>query len=221
MSKSPSPFPLTQLTPEERVGAVATPIEHEPGLLDTLAQMEEEKEETLKKKRNYTFSIDVESLGFQGEGFAVGAVVLDHTGKEVASFYSGCPIEECRDYSETHPSLPWLKENVLPHHVETTNNPETMRDLFWDFYHAWTFTNHDFVIDCGIPVEANFLKECIEDFPTRKLPYPIHELATALYLQGKDPIGTYSRLPNELPAHQPLNDARQSARLWFENTQAL
>jgi hypothetical protein len=37
-----------------------------------------------------------------------------------------------------------------------------------------------------------------------------------MLLSGRDPLATYERLPNELPAHDPMADARQSARLWLE-----
>ena len=33
---------------------------------------------------------------------------------------------------------------------------------------------------------------------------------------GMDPMATYDRLPAELPRHDPLADARQSARLLVE-----
>jgi hypothetical protein len=44
--------------------------------------------------------------------------------------------------------------------------------------------------------------------------YPLHEVATALLIAGineKD----HPRLPDELPEHNPVNDARYSARLFL------
>jgi len=74
-------------------------------------------------------------------------------------------------------------------------------------------------VECGWPVEANFLEACIRDYPkTRNWegPYPMHEIATLMLAAGMDPMGTYERLPEELPAHEPLADVRLSARLLKE-----
>jgi hypothetical protein len=47
-------------------------------------------------------------------------------------------------------------------------------------------------------------------------PYPLHDLASILLAHGRDPLAKNERLPEELPEHDPLNDARQSARLLHE-----
>jgi hypothetical protein len=52
------------------------------------------------------------------------------------------------------------------------------------------------------------------DLSARQLgPYPLHEIASFMTAAGMDPMATYARLPDELPKHHPLADARQSARL--------
>jgi len=74
--------------------------------------------------------------------------------------------------------------------------------------------------DCSWPVEARFLARCVEnDFDKREWegPYPLHEIATVLLLAGKNPSEKFPRQENELPEHNPLNDARQSARLLLQS----
>ena len=72
--------------------------------------------------------------------------------------------------------------------------------------------------ECLWPVEARFLSACIADDARRlpTAPYPIHEIASVMLSAGMDPMGTYERTPSEMPRHNPLADARQSARLLVE-----
>ncbi len=74
-------------------------------------------------------------------------------------------------------------------------------------------------VDAGYPVEALFLAACVaDDFATRQwlAPYPLHEVQTAVTLTEYKLAD--ERRPNELPMHNPLADARQSARIWLECT---
>ena len=93
-----------------------------------------------------------------------------------------------------------------------------MRTAFWD----WWKSKQDcpvLVADCPWPVEARFLLACVEDaWPTRNWegPYPLIDVASVRLAAGLDPLGQGDRLPGELPAHDPLADARQSARLYLE-----
>ena len=69
--------------------------------------------------------------------------------------------------------------------------------------------------DCAWPVEANFLSACVKlNHKEREWqgPYPLHDLASVLLALGADALAVTERLPDELPAHHPLMDARQSAR---------
>jgi hypothetical protein len=64
-------------------------------------------------------------------------------------------------------------------------------------------------------VEANFLSACVRlNHAEREWqgPYPLHDLASVLLALGADALAVTERLPDELPAHHPLMDARQSAR---------
>ena len=79
-------------------------------------------------------------------------------------------------------------------------------------------------VECGWPVEARFLNACIEDhLETRNWegPYPLHEIATMMLSAGMNPMKTYERYDEELPAHEPLADSRLSARLLFMALQKL
>jgi len=176
---------------------------------------------------HYLFSIDVESVGLMGTPFAIGVSVRDiENQKEIDTFSARCPIESCDDYDVEHPSLEWLQKNVLPHlHTDQSmtvvKNPYELRELFWTFYKLWRKKDDVmFMTDCGVPVESYLFRLCVMDNVKERLwesPYPLFDLSNLLYFVGKDPVGTYERNPDELPAHHPLTDARQSARLWLQN----
>lgn len=162
------------------------------------------------------FSFDVESVGLYGEGFAVGYCVSDGE-KEIEAGIFNCDLF----YAEGEKAdRRWVTDNVVPH-LPSPNcfDPEELRTLFWEVLEKWKKKRAIFVVDCGYPVEYRFLKDCVEDsWEDRKLdaPYPIHEVGTALLFAGQDPLENYERLPNELPKHNPLADARQSLRLFLE-----
>lgn len=176
------------------------------------------------------FSFDVESLGLYGEGFAVGAVVFED-GKEVDSMFASCPVDKLDSYTSiknddtkcSEETIKWLQANVFPTLSEPKyQSAKEVREAFWGFYRTWKHADV-FVADCGAPVEANFLRQCVLDkYQERQwqAPYPLHELGTLLLTVGKDPTAYYNRLENELPAHNPVCDARQSGRLWIENFKA-
>ena len=170
---------------------------------------------------SYLVSIDAESLGLYGQIFAVGAVVYENN-IEIKSFYAGCDISEHHD----HPSYEWLNHNVIPHlPAPTHRNKQDVIDAFWEFYQECrSLPNVKFISDCGTPVEAFLFRTAVNNKLQSRIfsaPYPLHELGTLLFATGQEPIGVYSRLENELPAHNPVNDARQSGRLWIECCQKL
>jgi hypothetical protein len=161
------------------------------------------------------FIFDVESIGLHGDEFAVGGGI----------YVDGRPIKEF--LFATHPNMAagpdydrvWVKQNIPP--IKSTHdNTGTMRMAFWK---EWVKAKKKFpgiimAAECGWPVDARFLAKCIDDRPfERKLdgPYPLHEIATYMTAAGMDPMLTYKRLASELPPHNPLHDARQSARLLF------
>jgi hypothetical protein len=90
-----------------------------------------------------------------------------------------------------------------------------VRNGFWRTWLEWKSRGAVLVADCAWPVEARFLAACVDDNLDARTwdgPYPLHELASFMVAAGMDPMTTYDRLPDE-PQHDPLGDARQSARL--------
>jgi|SRR6185295_1647735 len=147
---------------------------------------------------------DVESNGLNGSPFAIGYVIVDELLNELDFGWCTCNVDE----KEAGESLKWLKENI-PHEVLYGGGCSQESMLRWFFGVVEANKDAILVCDCGYPVETNMLK--LAGIPV----YPLHEVATALMLCEKDPIGIFDRLPNELPKHHPLNDARQSARVWI------
>lgn len=158
---------------------------------------------------------DVESNGLHGEGFAVGWVLLDENGNEIANGYEACPPEGHVD--------PWVEENVLPRLPGTTQDTaNAVRSAFWQAWMTAKSQGATLWADCGWPVEANFLSACVADSSSRQWegPYPLHEIASIFEAAGWDAAAKHERLENET-AHHPTGDARQSARLLRKALQEL
>lgn len=155
---------------------------------------------------------DVESVGLHGEGFAVGFTVVNRNGDEVQFGIIACPPESAIGNSN---NLEWVKNNVPPL-LKTHAFPAGVRESFWHQWIGWKERGAILVADCAWPVEARFLHDCINDnFIEREWqgPYPLHDLASVILANDGDPTGKFDRLTSELPEHNPLNDARQSARI--------
>lgn len=159
---------------------------------------------------------DVESVGLHGEAFAVGYVVLNSDGVEIGSGAAACPITTALGSDEDRA---WVTENVSLAGCWMLDKPIAVRDWFWPIVQDVKASGGEVWTDCGWPVEANFLSACIADDPEARRwagPYPLLDVANVLLVAGMDPLGTYPRHANELPAHNALNDARQSARMLRE-----
>ncbi len=164
---------------------------------------------------NLYMVFDVESIGLHGEGFAVGYVVIDAAGKELENARIVCAPDAAAGDDE---GRIWVDDNC-PSMLIDFIDPKGVRASFWGAWQRWKDQGAVLVADCAWPVEARFLIDCVEDDGvTREWqgPYPLHDVATARLMKGFDPLATVERLPNELPQHDPLADARQSARLWLE-----
>lgn len=152
---------------------------------------------------------DVESTSLYGQGFAVGAVVLDGDGKEIDSFQL---IDEWAkaDVNE------WVRDNVLPH---LTDLPRCyggldFADQFYEFYCKHKDTA-DIWCDCGFPVEAGFLRSvALRDLGNREfnMPYPLKDISTIVDIDIDR--AEASGIPG-LRKHHPLDDARASARVLY------
>jgi len=166
------------------------------------------------------FVFDVESVGLFGEGFAVAGGVFDVRGDAISEFAFHCPDDAA---CGTPSDRTWIR-----HHVTTSDQSiklRTTKEVREAFWQVWVSAKNDGAImfgECIFPVETNFLEACIRDLRSSgngsyprgtASPYPCHEIATLMAAARMDPMMTYDRLPNELPAHEPLADARLSARL--------
>lgn len=157
----------------------------------------------------FFFVFDVESVGLHGEAFAVGICVVDLTGQERAAALFGKRYQECKG---THGNFDWLKDNI----PEMKFPPGDLCEGFWNLWEYWKNKGAVMAADVPWPVEAAFLSRCINtNHGAREFngPYPLIDVASVLFTCGYDPLATYPRLENETPAHNPLADARQSARL--------
>lgn len=164
----------------------------------------------------YYMVFDVESVGLHGEGFAVGWVVIDEKGKEVDSDIAACRHEACFGSEK---NKKWVSENV-PFISKEFNHTCEVRDYFWKAWKRWKKNGAQLFADCAWPVEARFLAKCVDDDPESREwegPYPLHDIASYTMPLGNDPLATHERLPSEMPVHNPLCDARQSARILFES----
>lgn len=161
------------------------------------------------------FVFDIESVGLHGEGFAVGWILVAADGTELDSARYSCPPE----IADGHPDdLAWVNENCAGF-TPNLDLPSQVRSMFWAGWMQAKARGAVAVADCSWPVEARFLAACIDkDRRGRQWdgPYPLHDVATARFAAGLDPLATTDRLPNEEPKHDPLADARQSARLFLE-----
>lgn len=165
------------------------------------------------------FVFDVESVGLYGSPFAVGWVVIQENGVQVEEGLLNC-------YSGTGSGM-WLETNGHPEDVQwvldhvpvmdlTHRNIAPMMHDFWGVY----LRNKDcvFVADCPYPVEARFLNRLFGDNRVRQQhsPYPLLDVGSIAFTAGLDPLKSFERHPTELPLHNPLCDARQSARIMIE-----
>lgn len=160
------------------------------------------------------FVFDVESIGLHGEGFAVAGGVYLENGAVQWEFCFCCHPENAEGNEFDRK---WVTDNVPVIEI-THRTPAQLRLAFWgQWVKAWA-DKTEMAAECLWPVEARFLRDCIADDSSRfdLAPYPVHEISSIMLAAGMDPMATYTRTPSELPKHNPLADARQSARLLSE-----
>lgn len=176
--------------------------------------------EIMKPKRIITF--DVEATGLEDENGVPGGVGFAY-GLAVWTEKDGIIYEELvsAGVKNLNPCK-WVLENtpseILNPEIERYNgirrcygvqSIEKLRKCFSTSFN-YHRRNATAIVDCGYPVEAKFLIDCGLSV------FPLHELATLQLKAGLEPGGTYDRKPDELPAHNPLCDARQTLRLALE-----
>lgn len=161
----------------------------------------------------YFFVFDVESVGLHGDGFSYGYVVVENA-PQMKVVDHGSLSAGRSNAQGTSADHEWISTNVPPCR-RVICSATALRNTFWVEWVRWRAQGAVMVADCPWPVEARFLQACIDDEPTRQAeaPYPLIDVASVLLAAGMDPIASYDRLPAELPKHDPVADATQSARL--------
>jgi hypothetical protein len=159
---------------------------------------------------------DIESIGLHGDAFSYGFVVVDaSTGEEISCGECNCnPV----DFKGTVANHEWVKANCRIE-LPICQSPLLLRRSFWSTWGYWKAQGAKLAADVPWPVEANFLSACVADDPVANEwqgPYPLIDVASVRLAAGFDPLAKEERYPDELPEHNPLADARQSARLLLE-----
>ena len=157
--------------------------------------------------------IDVEAVGLHGPGFAVGFTLIDFEGQATNEGIYAIRPELISNVASSE--LAWVHENV--NIDDRYYNCLTLREVHSKFWAFWMQAKDRSILAADVvwPVESNFLSACVADQKNERHwqgPYPLLDIASFRMAHGIDAMATEERLPNELPAHNPLNDARQSAR---------
>lgn len=169
----------------------------------------------MKFKPKFFMVFDVESIGLHGDAFSIAWVVIDYAGVKQEE---GCLAYDRQLADGYDIDRLWVNENIPP--IEPNcSSLEEMQDLFWNKWVEWHLKGASAVTDCGWPVETNFLSSCIKAKPVDRKwsgPYPLLDISSIMLAHGLNPVESTPRLPDELPLHHPLMDARQSARQLVE-----
>ena len=154
------------------------------------------------------FSFDAETDGLYGEAFAIGAVVVEESGRVTASFGGKCVAPGVASV--------WVRENCLPHldRLPDYDSREALREAFWAFYLQYRSIAVP-VADVPYPVEAQLLRACVQHDPEERTwlaPFPLIDVASAFFAKGLDPhtdrmaFSGFAGRP-----HDPVCDATASA----------
>lgn len=159
---------------------------------------------------------DVESAGLHGEGFAAAWVIVR---AEPPGRYE--LLADAIAVAQPTDLIPdWVRENVLPVLPPATHATSlTLRREFWRVWSYWRRQGAILAADVNWPVEARFLTACVDDDRRCReidAPYPLLDIASVRRGAGLDPLAEQPRTEFEMPPHNPLADARQSARLLME-----
>ena len=169
----------------------------------------------------HLFIFDVESIGLHGQAFAVAGGILTPGATELVDEF--CYAVHPDKASGSPEDRDWVRRHVPPL-AETHPHQEAMAQDFWTRWRdAADIPGMRAAADCTWPVEASWLSFCVKScgFEAAKErwwtgPYPFIDIGTLILAAGGNPTQTFNRLPSELPAHHPLQDSRQSARIASE-----
>lgn len=165
----------------------------------------------------YHMMLDVEAVGLFGDGFAAAYVVVDdETGETVEE--RSFATNHWQSFCHSDDDRRWVVRNVPPLPINCENMADVRLEI-WAAWERWKARDALLWADCAFPVETNFLSSAVDNFPRKRVPnspYPLYDLSTLLLAIGRDPTQAHPRLKRELPKHDPLCDARQSARILLE-----
>ncbi len=164
------------------------------------------------------FSFDGETNGLWGQVFAIGALVYNKQGVEVARFVGRCQIVGEVDK--------WVAENVLPKIVDipvTHADYDLLLTSFAEFYKA-NKQDADVIVHMGFIVETKILRDMHERglIGDWDAPYPLYDISGNLQAAGADPtsVDKYATEHNlsvgefEGGTHNPLYDSAVAATVY-------
>ena len=163
---------------------------------------------------------DLESNGLHGQAFAVGALIIDMTGKVYDEFTARIDITGEVDE--------WVQENVLPNIEDmqiTHGSYEAMCNAFWRWFVDAQKSADYVLVSNGYPVEYRFLLDCQRLDITERYwqhPFPVIDLSSLLLMLNQLDSPSKSNLLKHTEAtfkarpHHPLDDSRVAAMVAFE-----
>lgn len=167
------------------------------------------------KKMKKVFSFDAETNGLWGQAFAIGALVYDENGAEIARFVGRLPDTEVTDS--------WVKDNVLPNiqNIEVCHQTyDALLADFAKFYLAYK-QDADVVVHMGFIVETKILRDLYDRglIGEWDAPYPLYDVSGNLQAAGEDPTSVDSYVQKhelsvgkfEGGTHNPLYDSAVAA----------
>lgn len=185
------------------------------------------KKRRLMKVAPSILSLDAETNGLWGQAFAIGAILYDGDGKEIARFIGRCPINGRVNE--------WVAENVLPQMKDVVVTHKTYPDLLRAFM-AWRAVHRGGttieIVHVGVPVEARLFQDAhqmsiIGDWDA---PYPLVDIAAipeiGLSVDSYNAVYGISPSPDEFSGgtHNPLYDSAAAAiayRHWLKTPRLL
>lgn len=164
------------------------------------------------------FSFDAETNRLWGTAFAIGALVYDENGAEIARFVGRLP-----DPADAND---WVQKNVIPALVGVAVTHENYEDLLRDF--AKFYLAHkdgaDIIAHMGYIVEAKVLRDMVEMGFIGEWdgPYPLYDVSGNLQAASEDPtsVDSFVKKHNltvgefEGGTHNPLYDAAVAAAVY-------
>ena len=161
------------------------------------------------------FSLDVETIGVHGSAFSYGYVVRNDS-EELEFCGAAMPSALANG---TDSDREWVAQNVSEDGLVDVEDFLALSAHFASAWSEWSARGALMMADCPVPCEASFLRDARASGAVFPWPYPLLDVESARAARGMI-CQTASRTDEELPAHHPVADARQSARLWFEVTNA-